>query len=240
MHPILFKIGAIQVYSYGAMLAAAFLTVALLARRRAAALGMDADAILDLCLWLIVSGLIGARLFFIILNLDYYRQNPAEIPMLWKGGLVWYGGLIAAIAAGIIYLKIKKMPLLKTGDLMMPYVALGQAIGRIGCFLNGCCYGKAAPPGFGVTFDAAQGSVYPTQLYESAAMFIVFLILRRRTPKDGGTLFLYLMFYSALRFCIEYIRGDNPFILMGLTVSQLISIAVFMTAVILWRSIPSK
>lgn len=240
MHPILFKIGPIQVYSYGAMLAAAFLTVAFLARRRAAALGVNADIILDLCLWLIVWGLIGARLFFVILNPDYYRQNLLEVFMLWKGGLVWYGGLIAALAAGMIFLKIKKMPLLKTADLLMPYVALGQAIGRIGCFLNGCCYGKAAPPGFGVTFNAAQGPVYPTQLYESGAMFIVFLILRRRAPANGRTLFLYLMLYAGFRFAVEFIRGDNPATIMGLTVSQAISIAVFATAVILWRIIPSR
>ena len=240
MHPVLFKIGPVQIYSYGTMLAADFLAVAFLARRRAIALGVDADAILDLCLWLIVSGLIGARLFFVILNLDYYRQSPLEVFMLWKGGLVWYGGLIAAIAGGIVFLRIKKMPLLKTGDLIIPYVALGQAIGRIGCFLNGCCYGKTAPPGFGVIFDAAQGSVYPTQLYESAAMFVVFLVLRKRATANGRTMFLYLMLYSAFRFAVEYIRGDNPFILMGLTVSQLISIAVFTTAVILWRNIPSR
>ena len=225
MYPVLFKIGPIQVYSYGVMLALAFLVVAFLARRRAFSLGMNGDDILDLCIWLIVSGVIGGRILFILLNLDYYRDNPIETVMLWRGGLVWYGGLIAAIIAAIIFLTAKKMPVLKTGDLMMPYVALGQSIGRIGCFLNGCCYGKAG---------------HPTQLYESAAMFVVFLILRRRVPGNGRTFFLYLIMYSAFRFFIEFLRGDNPAVLMNLTVFQIMSIIILAISVILWKIIPSK
>lgn len=225
MYPVLFKIGPVQVYSYGVMLALAFLVVAFLARRRALSLGMNGDDILDLCIWLIVSGLIGGRILFILLNLDYYRDNPIETVMLWRGGLVWYGGLIAAVAVAIIFLSAKKMPVLKTGDLMMPYVALGQSIGRIGCFLNGCCYGKAG---------------HPTQLYESAAMFVVFLILRRRVPGNGRTFFLYLIMYSAFRFFIEFLRGDNPAVLMNLTVFQIMSIIILAISVILWKIIPSK
>lgn len=240
MYPVLFNIGPVSVYSYGVMLALAFLVVAFLARRRAFALGGNGDAILDLCIWLIVSGVIGGRLLFILLNLDYYGEKPLDALKLWQGGLVWYGGLIAAIAASIIFLSAKKMPVLKTGDLMMPYVALGQSIGRIGCFLNGCCYGKATALPIGVTFSAAQGPVHPTQLYESAAMLIVFLILRKRVPGNGRTLFLYLMMYSVIRFLIEFLRGDNPAVLMGLTISQLISVVIFMTAAILWKIIPLK
>jgi phosphatidylglycerol:prolipoprotein diacylglycerol transferase len=230
MHPVLFKIGAIQVYSYGVMLALAFLAAAFLARRRASSLGMNGDDILDLCVWLIVSGLIGGRLLFVLLNLGYYRENPLDALKLWQGGLVWYGGLIAAIAAALIFLSVKKIPVLKTGDLMAPYVALGQSIGRIGCFLNGCCYGREISPGV----------THPTQLYESAAMFAVFLILRRRTPANGRTLFLYLILYSCIRFLIEFLRGDNPAVLMGLTISQVISVIVLVTAGILWKTIPSK
>ncbi len=240
MYPVLFKIGPVSVYSYGAMLALAFLVVAFLARRRAFTLGMDGDAILDLCIWLIVSGFLGGRLLFILLNLDYYRENPLDTLKLWQGGLVWYGGLIAAVAVAIIFLSAKRMPILKTGDLMMPYVALGQSIGRIGCFLNGCCYGKATALPIGVTFSAAQGPVHPTQLYESAAMLIVFLILRKRVPGNGRTFFLYLMMYSVIRFLIEFLRGDNPAIMMGLTISQVISVIVLVVAMVLWHAIKYK
>lgn len=240
MYPVLFKIGPVQVYSYGVMLALAFLTAAFLARRRAFALGGNGDDILDLSIWLIISGLIGGRLLFVLLNIEYYRDKPLDILKLWQGGLIWYGGLIAAVLAAVIFLSAKKMPVLKTFDLMAPYVALGQSIGRIGCFLNGCCYGKAAPAKFGVILNASQGPVYPTQLYESAAMFAVFLMLRKRLPANGGTLFLYLVLYSSIRFTIEFLRGDNPAVLAGLTISQLISVAIFITAAILWKTTPSR
>jgi len=233
MCPVLFKIGPIEIHSYGAALAFAFLTVAFLVRRRAFALGENGDNILDLCVWLIVSGLIGGRLLFVLLNFEYYRENPLDTLKLWQGGLVWYGGLIAALLAAAIFLSAKKMPILKTFDLMAPYAALGQSIGRIGCFLNGCCYGKAASAKFGVIFNTAQGPVYPTQLYESAAMFAVFLMLRKRSPAGGRTFFLYLILYSSVRFAIEFLRGDNPVVILHFTMSQLISIVIFIISCVL-------
>ena len=240
MHPVLFKIGSYPVYSYGAMLALAFLVCSFLARRRAVSAGMDGEKILDLMITLIVSGVIGGRLMFVVLDFDYFRSRPLDIFKLWEGGLVWYGGLVLAVISGAVFLRIYKMPVLKTADLMMPYVALGQAIGRIGCFLNGCCYGKATALPIGVVFNPEQGAVLPTQLFESAAMFIVYLVLRRRVPSNGRTFFLYLIFYSVFRFSIEFLRGDNMLVVMGLTFSQAVSIVIFATAVILWKIIPSK
>lgn len=226
MHPVLFKIGPYSVYSYGAMLALAFLACSFLAKRRAASIGMDGEKILDFTVVLIISGVIGGRLMFVLLDLEYFKTRPLDIFKLWEGGLVWYGGFILAVISGAAFLRINKMPMLKTADLLMPYVALGQAIGRIGCFLNGCCYGKSI--------------ALPTQLFESAAMFIVYLILRRRVPSNGRTFFLYLILYSSFRFFIEFLRGDNMLVIMGLTFSQFISIIVFTAAVILWKVIPSK
>ena len=226
MHPVLFKIGPYSVYSYGAMLALAFLVCSFLAKRRAASIGMDGEKILDLTILLIMSGVIGGRIMFVILDLEYFKTRPLDIFKLWEGGLVWYGGLILAVISGAVFLRIYKMPILKTADLMMPYVALGQAIGRIGCFLNGCCYGKTP--------------ALPTQLFESAAMLIVYLILRRRVPSNGRTFFLYLILYSVFRFFNEFIRGDNMLAVMGLTFSQFISVIIFTAAAILWKTIPSK
>jgi len=226
VHPVLFKIGPYSVYSYGAMLALAFLVCSFLAKRRAASIGMDGEKILDLTVLLIMSGVIGGRIMFVVLDLEYFKTRPLDIFKLWEGGLVWYGGLILAVISGAVFLRIYKMPILKTADLMMPYVALGQAIGRIGCFLNGCCYGKTP--------------ALPTQLFESAAMLIVYLILRRRVPSNGRTFFLYLILYSVFRFSIEFIRGDNMLVIMGLTFSQFISIIIFTAAAILWKVIPSK
>ena len=240
MHPVLFKIGSYSVYSYGAMLALAFLVSSFLAKRRAVAIGMDGEKILDLMITLIVSGVIGGRLMFVLLDFDYFRSRPLDIFKLWEGGLAWYGGLVLAVISGAVFLRIYKMPMLKTADLLMPYVALGQAIGRIGCFLNGCCYGKATALPIGMVFNPEQGAVLPTQLFESAAMFIVYLVLRRRVPSNGRTFFLYLIFYSVFRFSIEFLRGDNMLAIMGLTFSQAVSIVIFATAVILWKTIPSK
>jgi phosphatidylglycerol:prolipoprotein diacylglycerol transferase len=126
----------------------------------------------------------------------------------------------------MIFLRVNKMPALKTGDIIAPYIALGQAIGRIGCFLNGCCYGKY--------------KAIPAQLTESAAMFIIFLILRKRSSSNGRTFLLYLILYSAFRFLNEFLRGDNPAFLAGMTVSQVISLAVLASAAISWKIIPSK
>lgn len=240
MHPVLFKIGSYPVYSYGAMLALAFLVCSFLAKRRGAAIGMDGEKVMDLMITLIVSGVIGGRLMFVLLDLDYFGSRPLDIFKLWEGGLAWYGGFILAIISGAVFLRINKMPVLKTADLIIPYVALGQAIGRIGCFLNGCCYGKATALPIGVVFNPEQGAVLPTQLFESVAMFIAYLILRRRVPSNGRTLFLYLILYSAFRFSIEFLRGDNMLTVMGFTFSQAVSIAIFAAAVILWKTIPSK
>ncbi len=240
MHPVLFKIGSCSVYSYGAMLALAFLVCSFLARRRAVAIGMDGEKIFDLMTALIISGVIGGRLLFVLLDLDYFRSRPLDIFKIWEGGLAWYGGLILAVISVAVFLRINKMPALKTADLLMPYIALGQAIGRIGCFLNGCCYGKATALPIGVVFNPEQGAVLPTQLFESAARFIVYLVLRRRVPSNGRTFFLYLIFYSTFRFFIEFLRGDDMLAIMGLTFSQAVSIAIFSTAVILWKTIPSK
>ncbi|KPK40116.1 MAG: hypothetical protein AMJ78_07535 [Omnitrophica WOR_2 bacterium SM23_29] len=237
MYPVLFKCGPIHIYSYGVMLALAFLLATFLARRRAISIGMDGDTILDLGVYLIVSGILGARLLYVLLNLEYYKDNPFESLTIWRGGLAWYGGFTLAILVAIWFSRAKVLPLLKTCDLIIPYVALGQAIGRIGCFLNGCCYGKPTTLAIGVRFGPAQAPVHPTQLYESAAMFLVYLILRGRRPGDGKTFFLYLIFYSTFRFFVEFLRGDNPQVFMGLTVFQIISIIVLATAIILWKNL---
>jgi len=240
MYPILFKVGPFSVYSYGAALAIAFLIGSFLAKRRAVRLGMDGEKILDLTVILIISGVIGGRIMFVILNLGYFRDRPLDMFKIWEGGLVWYGGLILALASAMVFLRRHKMPVLKTADLMVPYVALGQAIGRIGCFLNGCCYGKATALPFGVVFDQERGAVLPTQLFESAAMFIIYLLLRRRLPSNGRTFFLYLIFYSIFRFFNEFLRGDNSALILGFTFSQVVSVIVLAGTVILWKVTPSK
>ena len=164
--------------------------------------------------------------------------------------MVFYGGLILALVSAIWFLKKNQMKVWPVVDLFIPYVALGQAVGRIGCFLNGCCYGFPGnlpwaitfPPGSPAHSHFADASLHPTQLYHSLANLFIFFVLiklRRRSRYQGQVLLSYLLLYCVFRFLVEFLRGDNPRILFQLTMSQLISVAIFLLAtasmVILWR-----
>lgn len=167
-----------------------------------------------------ISGIIGARVFYVIKDISYYLKEPLEIIMLQRGGLSWFGGLISGFIFGIAYLKKTNAPIYKTLDLVVPFAALAQAIGRFGCFLNGCCFGRTA---------------IPVQLYSSLVLIFIFIILRllqERAHKEGQIFLSYLLLYSAKRFFIEFLRLDNEIILFGLTLFQFISIAIFCVAFI--------
>jgi len=160
MHPILLKIGPITVYSYGVMVSLAFAVCAFLIWYNAPLARIPREKVLDLVIVILISGIIGARALHVILNFNYYRIHPLDTIMLFKGGLAFHGALISSLIGAIVFLKINAVPICSTADLVAPYAALGQAIGRIGCFLNGCCFGKISGSGyFGVIFSGAYGSV---------------------------------------------------------------------------------
>ena len=142
MHPIICQIGPFTVYSYGVMLTVAVLVCSFLIGKEAKVRGLPPEKMLDLVFWVVVGGIIGARLFYILLNAGFYWDNPLEMLMLWHGGLAFQGGLIVGFLSGCYFIRKNSLPFLPTLDLLAPYVALGHAIGRLGCFLNGCCYGK--------------------------------------------------------------------------------------------------
>lgn len=150
---------------------------------------------------------------------------------IWKGGLAFYGGLLLAIPVSIIFMIKNKMPVLKTADLIAPYLALGHSIGRIGCFFNGCCFGKPVVYKFlGVTYPFDTIPRYPTQLYAVFCLLLIFVILRvmQNKPRFSGFIFsMYLILYSTQRFFIDFLRGDNPTFSFGLTISQIISLFIF-------------
>ncbi len=214
------------------MLAIAVFVCAFLLKKDAQKIGLDADIIFDLVFWVVVGGIIGARLFFILLNFSYFLQNPFEVWQLYKGGLAWQGGLIMGTAVVIFFIKRKKLPLGRTMDLLAPYVALGQAIGRIGCFLNGCCYGKEVS--WGIYFPVHHARLHPTQLYSSFGLFLIFLFLKKfqsRKNFDGQVLVFYLILASLLRFIIEFFRGDHDIVIAGLSIFQLVCIGIFISAI---------
>ena len=232
MHPIITKIGPLYVYSYGMMVAIGFAVATLLAYKHADDFGIDKERIIDLGIAMLVSGIIGARIVYVALNFQYYMRNLPEIVNLTKGGLVWYGAFILGMIAAAWFVKKNKINFWTAADLFAPYIALAQAFGRIGCLLNGCCYGSAAPSGFmlGVVFPGESVSRYPTQIFSAIALLLIFVILRRwqRKRHCNGEIFLwYGLLYSMKRFGVEFFRGDYPKILYGLTISQLISAAVF-------------
>jgi len=190
------------------------------------------DVIFNFAFLVFISGIIGARIFYIIENLGYFANNPLEIIMLQHGGLSWFGGLISGVFAGLLYLKNRRLAIYKVLDLIVPYVALAQAIGRVGCLLNGCCFGKIS--NFGIYFPVHQSVRIPTQIYSSLALILIFIFLRllqERPHRDGEIFFTYLLLYSLKRFFIEFWRADNDIIFLGLTLFQLISLVVLFLSI---------
>ncbi|MBU4140453.1 MAG: prolipoprotein diacylglyceryl transferase, partial [Candidatus Omnitrophica bacterium] len=190
---------------------------------------------------LAVSAISGARALYVLQNLKFYINHPQQILMLHRGGLSFYGGFVLATIFAVVFLKRQRLPVLKTFDIVCPYLALAQAIGRIGCFLNGCCYGKPAGSGLRVYFPGQDIARQPVQIYASLSLLLIFIILRTFQAKRGkkiyfsGQIFLlYCLLYSISRFFMEYLRGDNLPLLANLTVHQLISIGIFVSVSIIW------
>jgi len=264
MHPILFKIGPLTIHTYGVLIATAFLLGILYAMHEAKRENLPPARILDLGLIIVVGALLGGKLLLILVNLRYYFRHPGEILKSLRYGGVYYGGLLLATALGIWYIKRASLPVGKTVDVLAPGIALGQFIGRWGCFSAGCCYGKPltfplfkvvtnipsylsywyekpARVPWGLTFTNPYTHrtigtplnipLYPTEILHSLAglMILLILILMKRRRTFSGELFLlYLIFYSASRFFIEYMRGDPRGALFGgaLSTSQFIALIV--------------
>ncbi|MCX5707281.1 MAG: prolipoprotein diacylglyceryl transferase [Candidatus Omnitrophica bacterium] len=233
MHPEICRIGPFVIYSYGLSLALAFTLAITLASRQARRQNFNPELIVNLCFIGFFLGIIGARILYVAGHLSDYLNNPLEIIMFQHGGLSWFGGLILGLFSGVVYLKRKKLPVYKTIDLIIPYVALAQAIGRLGCFLNGCCFGRESS--YGIYFPVHKAVLIPTQLYSSLFLVFIFVILiylRERPHKAGFILFTYLLLYSTKRFFIEFWRADNPAIIFNLTIFQIFAVAIFFLALI--------
>ena len=253
MHPILLKLGPVTLYSYGFMMALAFLMCYYLLHREYRKRGEKPDFASNIVFWAAIGGIVGAKLFYILEFPSNFFINP--LGMIFTGsGLVFHGGVIGGAVAVIIYLNRSQKPILANGDIIIPIMFIGQAIGRIGCFLAGCCYGKMSslpwavqfPPGsiaakehFHLNLIASSAPslpVHPTQLYEAVLNLLLFLILvkiiRPRTQKYGTTFGLYLIFAGIERFLIEFIR-INPRYAFGLSSAQYTSVGIVLMGVIL-------
>ena len=214
MRSVLFTVLGLPIYAYGTALALAFLVAIVLASRDAAKKGFRPETIIDIALALCIGGIIGARLLYVLLELGYYRHHPLEILMIRSGGLSFYGGAVAGFGLAWWYGRLKKLDAWMLADICVPYAALGYAIVRIGCFLNGCCYGVPTGVSWALACKAGDPLTlrHPTQLYASAGSFIIFLILfslRNHRRFKGFLFFLYIGLYAIMRGIVEAFRDDQ-------------------------------
>jgi len=247
MYPILFEIGGFPVYTYGVLLAAAYLLGLQFALMRARARGLDASRVMDLGIWIIISALIGAKLLLLVVEFDTFRQNPRELLTLLRSGGVFYGGLIAAVAVAIWYMRRYRLPVWSVSDAFAPGIALGHVIGRMGCFFAGCCFGKATDVPWSVTFSNEYAArnvgtplnvpIHPTQLYEAGAELLILgllLVLERKwRPFAGRTFWSYMLLYGITRFIIEFYRGDARGMVGDLSTSQFVSVILVPVSIIM-------
>ncbi|MFH1837158.1 MAG: prolipoprotein diacylglyceryl transferase [Candidatus Omnitrophota bacterium] len=243
MHRILFQIGPMTIYSYGLLMAIAFIVSTVFILSDAKKEGIDTGKMMDVMVIIILSGILGGRLLFVAQNLGHYTRNPLQIFMLNEGGLAFQGAFLGALIGGIIASKKKRIHFWKGADVIAPYVALGQGIGRIGCFLNGCCYGKFAEKGIKFVFPQETLARVPAQLYSSLTLFGLFavlVLLKRKKMFDGYIFSMYMMLYGVLRFFLEFIRADNPAVLFDLKLSQIIGIATFFAGALTYNSLKVK
>lgn len=240
MHPILFEIGGFPVFTYGVLLAAAYLLGLQFAIVRGRKRGLDPNRTMDLGIWIIISALVGAKLLLLIVEWDTFTRNWSELKTLARSGGVFYGGLIAAVAVALWYLRRHRMPMWTVTDAFAPGIALGHVIGRLGCLFAGCCFGKQTGVPWAITFHseyAAQNvgtplgvPLHPTQLYEAGAelLILVFLLAteRRGRPFAGRTFWAYMFLYGVSRFIIEFYRGDARGLVGSFSTSQFVSLLV--------------
>lgn len=216
------------------MFALAFITGTLLAAKEARRLGHDPGIIIDLAAYAVVSSLIGARLLYVLLDLKEFQGNFWKVFLLTEGGLSLHGGILGTLLMGIWFSRRYKVPFWDFADIVTPSVPLGTAIARIGCFLNGCCYGVATQVPWAIQTRLALGHRHPTQIYELLLdLLLFFYLLKRRSDiKYPGQLFIrYVVGYSIVRFIVEYWR-EVPYATSSLSVAQVASIGVIIGAFI--------
>ena len=251
MYPLLFEIpifGGIRIYTYGVLVALAYFTGILWTTHEAKKSGISSELVLDLAFYIIIASLVGARTLYIIIEWKRYTTHPLDMLKIWEGGLVFYGGLIGAMITAIGFIKKHRLNFFKIADVFVPGLSLGHAIGRLGCFAAGCCYGKEAPHSFLAVvyppnhFSLAPAGIplLPSQLFESAASLLIFFVLvfwRKRKRFEGERFLIYVILYSVARAFLETLRGNSVqgFIIpQWLSTSQMISGVLVMSAMIIY------
>lgn len=238
MYPKLISIGSFYIPTYGVLVALGFLAGLGVTVRLAQRTGLSAEKVMNLAIYCAIAGILGAKLFMFLFNIGDYIRDPGQIfsmETLQAAG-VFHGGFIAAFVMALLYMRRQHLPAFPTMDVFAPGVVLGQAIGRLGCFAAGCCWGKECDLPWGVRFrsDAAapvplDKTLHPVQLYESAADLIIFVILYRRFRREhraGNVIGLYLVLYSTARFIIEFFRNHEQALVGPFSLTQWIALGL--------------
>ena len=257
MHPVLFRIGSLPVNAYGVMLAISFVLGVRMGVVRAKRAGFSAAGISDLGLIVMVSAIVGSRAFYVLTHLEEFSDNWLDVVAVWKGmyGLSMLGGVLLAMVTGFGYIALRKWDAWKLADAVIPAFALGIFLTRIGCFLNGCCFGTPTCSWVGVSFPAntlpwsvyGPAHLHPTQLYSSLFglyLLVVLLVADRREHFKGFMFALFVGLYGATRFGLELFRhfdqepthvlGYSEFTgLNGVTNNQVISLAMVLASLLL-------
>ena len=242
MHPIAFELFGRPIYWFGVMMALGFLAAITVWNWLAPRTGRPHGYGSELGFWIMVAGVVGARVAEVLGNLSFFLEHPWEIIRVDHGGLVFYGGFIACCLVVIVFARVHHDRLWALADFTVVGLPLGHTFGRIGCFLNGCCYGTPTHLPWAVCFPEQHEShgvaVHPTQLYEASYNLLLFGVLLafllRRQPPAGRVLALYLLLYPPFRFAVEFIRGDERLNWLGLNLAQETSLVLFAVGLALW------
>ncbi len=255
MFPTVLRIGNLHIYSYGVMLFISFVLGIAVVEHRAKKFGVDPKKVTDLALWVLLAVVVGSRLFYVAFHWQEFSNDLVGIIAFWRGGLaglMFYGGFIGGIIAGVLFVRLNKLPVRKLMDAVTPAIMLGEGFTRIGCFLNGCCFGVPTSGACGMVFPSHSPAgatflgqtIHPTQLYSSAAGFLLFLFalwLERRHLKPGVLSAIMLVLYSFFRFGIDFVRYyENSANFWGNQIVSLALAAVGVALLILFLRWPGK
>jgi phosphatidylglycerol:prolipoprotein diacylglycerol transferase len=261
MRPILFVVPGLgfRIHSYGVMIFCSCLSALAMAVWRSRREKVESNAVYELATWLFLGGVVGARVFFFIQHPEAFH-HPGDLFRTWEGGNVFYGCILGGVTGSVLYWFRRPFPFLRMCDTTAPAVAIGAAVGRIGCFLNGCCHGAVCDLPWAIRFPAGSHAwvrqlnagliepadpfslpVHPTQLYSSAAALIVLVLLlgyaRRPSRRPGEVMALLMILYPLTRWPIEAIRSDEPSVFLGMSWSQNISVVLLLAGIGLWWSL---
>jgi phosphatidylglycerol:prolipoprotein diacylglycerol transferase len=237
MFPDIISIGPVTLHTYGLFVAIGFFTGLMVTIKLGAAEGFSSQQIMDMGFIIILSAIIGSRVMYVLINTSYYTRAPLDMLKIWQGGLVFSGGVIGVVLTMFWYIKRHGLPLGKVADLWAPAIAIGQCLGRVGCFMAGCCYGKETDLAWGVTFthphclSPLNTPLHPVQLYSSISgliIFVVVMLLHSKRKFEGQIFLWFLILHSTARLALERFRGDDRGLLLNSNMSMTQFVAVLL------------